>query len=90
MKDAATLLAESLTPKQRDVILKLSRRRRRAIDFCGSTAAALRLPTSKRPALTDRDMTRDHGRRTAWYFLNATGEEVASALRAHAAIAGEG
>lgn len=74
-------VAKGLTKAQREVILKLrpAAGRQRAIDFSGSTAAALRLPNSKRGALTDRDMARKKGLRTAWYFLTPLG----LAVRAH-------
>jgi hypothetical protein len=79
-------LADSLGSQQRKVILKLTSTPRRAIDFSGDVAARLRLPAKRRPALVDRHMRHDHGRRIAWYFLNEDGLAVAAALRARSSL----
>lgn len=66
-------IVKGLTPRQREVLLACGSQPRRAINFYGDVAAKLRFPTSKRPALTDRNISREHGRRTAWYFLTPLG-----------------
>lgn len=77
-----------LTEAQREVILRCGSARRRAIDFHGHVAEKLRCATGKRPALVNRYIARDHGRRVAWYFLTAQGLAVRTHLRRAAALSG--
>jgi len=79
--DVAAICA-NLGSRQREVILKLpAGAKRRAIDFHGATAADLRLPKGDRPALVDRDIFHQHGRRTAVYWLTNDGLAVRAALQ---------
>lgn len=70
-----------LGPRQREAVLKLGRTPRRAIDFSGQVAAALRFPRLTRDAITDRNVARKHGRREAWYFLTPFGLALKAALQ---------
>lgn len=79
--DEAMRIAGTLGKRQREVILRCSCTPRRAIDFYGDTAAALRWQRESRGPLTDRNIERDHGRRTAWYFLTPLGLRVKDALQ---------